>query len=186
VARKLGSQQRLVNRANDLPDAISTLQSVEPVVLMSHPLVVDMVSSNFGVNQLVTTTAMRWVRSNLRFGAWCALFALTLQLALSFGHVHVAGFGSTQSTLLAGWTTQPSAPSADAPAAPAKHVPNGLAHDQCAICPVMQLASAAVPSAGPVLELPLVSSQARLGTSVEFVLAASPHFSFSARAPPQA
>jgi hypothetical protein len=129
---------------------------------------------------------MRWIRSNLRFGAWCALFALTVQLALSFGHVHVAGAGSSKSTLLAGLTTQPSAPSTDAPAAPAKHVPNGLAHDQCAICTVMQLAAAAVPSAAPSLQLPLVSSQVRLGTSVEYVLAASPHFSFSARAPPQA
>jgi len=129
---------------------------------------------------------MRWIRSKLRFGAWCALFALTLQFALSFGHVHVAGFGSTKSTLLAAWTTQPSAPSTDAPAVPAKQAPKGIAHDQCAICTVVQLASAAVSSAAPALPLPLVSSQARFGTSVEFVLAAPPHFSFSARAPPQA
>jgi hypothetical protein len=129
---------------------------------------------------------MRWFRANGRFAAWCALFALTLQLTLSFGHVHVAGFGSTKSTLLAAWTTQPSAPSADAPAAPKKHTPKGVAHDLCAICTVMQLAAAAVPSAAPALPLPLVSSQERLGTSVEFVLAASPHVSFSARAPPQA
>jgi hypothetical protein len=129
---------------------------------------------------------MRWVRSNVRFGAWCAFFALAIQLALSFGHVHVAGFGSTKSTLLAGWSTQPSTPSADAPAAPKKHTPKGVAHEQCAICTVIQLAAAAVPSAGPALELPLVSSQVRLGTGVEFILAAPPHFSFSARAPPQA
>jgi hypothetical protein len=129
---------------------------------------------------------MRWFRANARFGAWCALFALALQLTLSFGHVHVAGFGATKSTLLAAWTTQPSAPSADAPAAPTKQAPSGLAHDPCAICTVMQLAGAAVPSAAPALPLPLVASQVRLGTSVEFVLAASPHISFSARAPPQA
>ena len=129
---------------------------------------------------------MRWFRANARFGAWCAVFALALQFMLSFGHVHVAGFGSTKSTLLAGWTTQPSTPAADAPAAPAKHAPKGIAHDQCAICTVMQLASAAVPTAGPALPLPLVSSQERLGTSVEFALAASPHHSFQARAPPQA
>ena len=129
---------------------------------------------------------MYWVRSKLRFGAWCALFALTVQLALSFGHVHVAGGGSSKSLLFAGWTTQQPAPSADAPAAPAKPVPNGLAHDQCAICTVMKLAGVAVPSAAPALPLPLVAGQVRLGANVEFVLAASPHFSFSARAPPQA
>jgi hypothetical protein len=129
---------------------------------------------------------MHWVRSKLRFGAWCALFALTIQLALSFGHVHAVGIDSTKSTLLAAWTTPPSAPSANAPAAPTKQAPNGLAHDQCAICTTVQLAAAAVPSAMPALPLPLVSSQEWLGTSVEFVLAPPLHFSFSARAPPQA
>src|SRR5438067_9479979 len=129
---------------------------------------------------------MRRFRANARSGAWCVVFALALQFMLSFGHVHVAGIGSSKATLLAGWTTQPSSPAADAPAAPAKHAPKGIAHDQCAICTVMQLASAAVPTAGPALPLPLVSSQERLGTSVEFVLAAPPHFAFQARAPPQA
>ena len=129
---------------------------------------------------------MRWVRSKLRFGAWCALFALTVQLALSFGHVHIAGVGSSKSTLLAGWTTQPSTPSPDAPTTPTKHAPKGVPHDQCAICTVIQLAGAAVPSAAPSLPLPAVASQVRLGTGVEFVLAAPPHFFFQARAPPQA
>ena len=32
--------------------------------------------------------AMHWVRANRRIGAWVALFALSLQLVLSFGHVH--------------------------------------------------------------------------------------------------
>ena len=95
------------------------------------------------------------------------------------------GASCASTALLAGWTTQPSTPAADAPAAPAKHAPKGIAHDQCAICTVMQLASAAVPTAGPALPLPLVSSQERLGTSFEFVLAASPHHSFQARAPPK-
>jgi hypothetical protein len=129
---------------------------------------------------------MRWVRSKLRFGAWCALFALALQFTLSFGHVHLAGAGSSKATLLADWATQQSAPSADAPAVPAKHAPKGIAHEQCAVCNLMQLLGAAVPPAGPALELPLVSSQVRLATSVDVVLAAPPHFSFSARAPPQA
>src|SRR5438067_10662542 len=110
---------------------------------------------------------MRWFRANARSGAWCAVFALALQFMLSFGHVHVAGFGSTKSALFAGRTTQPSTPAADAPAAPAKHAPTGIAHDHCAICTVMQLVSAAVPTAGPALPVPLASSQDRLGTRVE-------------------
>src|SRR5262245_22163548 len=38
-------------------------------------------------------SAMRWFRSNMRLGAWCALFALMTQLALSFAHVHLEDFG---------------------------------------------------------------------------------------------
>jgi hypothetical protein len=34
---------------------------------------------------------MSWVRSNLRFGSWCGLFALAIQLVVLFNHVHCAG-----------------------------------------------------------------------------------------------
>ena len=33
--------------------------------------------------------AMRWFRSHARLGSWLALSALALQLALSFGHIHL-------------------------------------------------------------------------------------------------
>ena len=39
---------------------------------------------------------MYWVRSNRRFGSWAALFALAIQLVLSFGHIHIE---DTQSPL---------------------------------------------------------------------------------------
>ena len=35
---------------------------------------------------------MRWFRARLRAGARLALFALTVQIALSFGHVHLGDF----------------------------------------------------------------------------------------------
>jgi hypothetical protein len=127
---------------------------------------------------------MRWFRANPRFGFWCALFALTLQFLLAFGHVHVAGIGSSKSTLLA--AVQEWAPAPDVPAAPAKHAPKRIAHDQCAICTMVQLAAAPVPAATAVLLLPQASSRAWLATGHEVVLAASPQFSFQARAPPPA
>jgi hypothetical protein len=34
---------------------------------------------------------MRWFRDNVRHGSWLALVAIAINLALSFGHVHVAG-----------------------------------------------------------------------------------------------
>jgi len=33
---------------------------------------------------------MHWVRNKIRQGSWVALFALAINLALSFGHTHVA------------------------------------------------------------------------------------------------
>src|SRR5260221_101259 len=38
---------------------------------------------------------MRWIRTNKRPWAWVALLALTLQLGLAFGHVHVAPTSAT-------------------------------------------------------------------------------------------
>ena len=45
---------------------------------------------------------MHWVRSNRRFGSWAALFALAIQLVLSFGHIHLEDFqGSSAAVALA-------------------------------------------------------------------------------------
>ena len=35
---------------------------------------------------------MHWIRKNSRFGSWAAVFALALQLVLSFGHIHAEDF----------------------------------------------------------------------------------------------
>src|ERR1700738_4386137 len=37
---------------------------------------------------------MRWVRTNRRWSTWLALAAMTLQLVLSFGHVHLEKFAA--------------------------------------------------------------------------------------------
>src|SRR5262245_22367051 len=74
-------------------------------------------------------TAMRWVRANLQVGAWCALFALAMQFALSFGHVHVPGTGKGSPALLAQMFAPVSA-SGDVPTKPDKPA-KSIAHDQC-------------------------------------------------------
>src|SRR5262245_56438932 len=63
--------------------------------------------------------AMGWIRSNLRFGAWCALLALAIQLVLSFGHVHVPRSVGGPVALLA-QDIAPPVPPADDLAKPAK------------------------------------------------------------------
>ena len=129
------------------------------------------------------TADMGWVRSNIRLGSWCALFALAIQFALSFGHVHRAEFpwGSASANRSA-IGTGAALPGSDAFSTPAK--PIGLASDYCAICAVMVLASSARPTAAPVLPMPAVVPRERFEKNAEIIPAALPHLLFQARAPP--
>src|SRR5437867_1446129 len=115
---------------------------------------------------------MCWFRANVRFGSWCALFALTIQLALSFGHLHRHGivWRSGTSPLSVLWSSRPPAAVPDAPAVPAD--PTGIAFEHCAICAIINLAGSIVPAAPPALPLPTVIKRIRLGESVDLVLAA--------------
>jgi hypothetical protein len=128
---------------------------------------------------------MRYFRSNVRFGAFCALFALAIQLLLSFSHVH--GGGSVRlsaSPLSIGWVNQTTTAATDDPTVPSNQT--GLAGDYCAICALIKLAGSVVPATGPVSPAPSPISQAHLGTDAGPVLAASSHLFFQARAPPLA
>jgi hypothetical protein len=129
-------------------------------------------------------------------GSWSALFALTIQLVLSFGHVHsgrisgpsVSPRAVSARTVLAPhalrWAMQPSANLRDAPAVPARRKPANLADDFCAICSVMRLAG--VPAPAPVLPLPAGGSRIFFEDGVVLAWAALPHRFFQARAPPEA
>jgi hypothetical protein len=129
---------------------------------------------------------MRYFRCNIRFGAFCALFALAVQLLLSFSHVHGGGSVrlSAYSPLSIDRVKQPTTGVPDDPAVPSNQT--GLAGDYCAICALIKLAGAVVPAAGPVTLAPDLISQAHLGTSAGSVLTASSHLLFQARAPPLA
>jgi hypothetical protein len=141
-------------------------------------------------------TTMRWVRSRMWLGSWSALFALTIQLVLSFGHVHsgrISGPSVSPRAVSAGtvlaphalrWAMQPSANLRDAPAVPARRKPANLADDFCAICSVMRLAG--VPAPAPVLPLPAGGSRIFFEDGVVLAWAALPHRFFQARAPPEA
>src|SRR6266850_2528697 len=93
---------------------------------------------------------MRYIRSNIRFGAFCALFALAIQLLLSFSHVHGGGTvrlsGSPLSPL--GWVNQSTSAVPDDPAVPSNQT--GLAGDYCAICALIKVAGAMVATTGPI------------------------------------
>ena len=127
---------------------------------------------------------MRWFRSRSRLGAYLALFALALQLAVSFGHVHLERIApvSAGASALAG--APPSTDDLNAASNPAGR--EHRADDRCPICTLIQLAGALVPAEMPSLPLPTVFGRLRLELAAEFDLTASHAALFRARAPPTA
>jgi hypothetical protein len=117
-----------------------------------------------------------------------ALFALTVQFVLSFGHVHFDGTSlrSNLAPRALQFAIQPAAAQVDSPTIPMQHKPDGLSDEFCAICSVIQQASSVVPVVAPSLPVPTMVGRNSLDASVEIALTASPHPSFRARAPPHA
>jgi len=126
---------------------------------------------------------MRWIRSHIHLGSRLALFALAVQLVVSFGHVHLDGRTLTAAKSVA--TTLLDGTHARSPAAPADR-PDKATDPGCAICALIQLASTSPPATAPTLP-PLTAFVRIRPQTPDFVfLAASPHLSFQARAPPAA
>jgi hypothetical protein len=112
----------------------------------------------------------------MHFGARLALIALTLQLVLTFGHVH-AQAPSTGLALLS---------NAVAPGGSGSHDPGdrGLADSDCPTCALIQLVGTSTPAVAPTLPLPAVSGFITLRPHAELASAIAPHFRPRARAPP--
>jgi hypothetical protein len=115
---------------------------------------------------------MQWVRSNIRLGGRLALFALTVQALLSFGHFHAIPAQTTPSIQS---SQQLPGPSHDSDQHP---------DDFCAICAVMALASTAVAATPPALPQPPTFEHARLTTEASFTAPRSMYAAFRSRAPP--
>jgi hypothetical protein len=121
---------------------------------------------------------MRWFRTRRSFGSGLALFALALQLALSFGHVHLdkvaPGFVTATAADAKTPASQPSPP---------QH-PASDADDYCAICATIHLASTSFLPDAPQLPLPFVSQTVEHSDYVAFVFIAPQRTAFQSRAPP--
>lgn len=119
---------------------------------------------------------MGWFRSRARFGGWLALLALTLQLILTFGHVHL----DRAAPLAPAGGIAALAP--DDPGAPP--APDHAADDYCAICALVHLAGALTLNAAPALPVPLSLDRTRPPPVPSAGLTA-PHLAhLRARAPP--
>jgi|SRR6516165_6757321 len=117
---------------------------------------------------------MRWLRVRLRSSSFVALFALALQLALSFGHVHLgelSGRASAQIDRLG--TAAP--PSGDTP----EH-----SDGYCALCAIIHLTGAWVPAAMPSLPEPAAYVRSQPRTTVLLEAPTQTPSVFAARAPP--
>jgi len=145
---------------------------------------------------------MKWFRSNVRHGSRLALFALAIQVLLSFGHFHVSGAQATPALMdgsqlglhdtvtraaahLDAWA-RASHEDAFRPAglkAP-NHESDGRPTDDCAICAVMALANALVVATPSYLPGPQPASSLYLVADAEFIALNSARVVFQSRAPP--
>jgi hypothetical protein len=131
---------------------------------------------------------MKWFRSNIRHGSRLALFALVVQLGLSFGHFHgsvAQAAPAIQSAPLQ--TGVPAATAADQAAQPqpaSNHDPDQQPGDTCAICAVMAMANNLLFAPPPLLLLPQAVEFLYQTTDAEFVHLHSARVVFQPRAPP--
>jgi len=132
---------------------------------------------------------MKWFRSNIRHGARLALFAMLVQLALTFGHSHWFAQATTlaQSSLQQTDSTSKissidrAAVQKQSPAGPDREQPGD---DNCAICAVVAMAGTIVSATPPLLLLPQAIELLYLTTDAEFVHLKSAASAFQPRAPP--
>jgi Protein of unknown function (DUF2946) len=115
----------------------------------------------------------------MRFGSWCALLALAIQLAMSFGHLHFASSAATAA--MASATAEP-AGAADDPPTPTKH---SRVADYCTICASIHLAGL-LTAEPPSVSTLHPSSGERLNVLIEATASSYSGIPFNARAPPLA
>ena len=122
---------------------------------------------------------MRWIRDNVRHGGWLALVAIAINLALSFGHIHLNnGHATEYSPVLAalGISDQGKAPG---------HSDDPQGDYLCPICiasGAMANALASAPPAPLPLQLTAIAVDRPI-TPVRFVVSA-PRAAFQSRGPP--
>src|SRR5262252_8903807 len=125
---------------------------------------------------------MRWIRTNRRHGAWCALLAMAIQIIVSFGHAHgIEGF--RQGPFLPQATAGNHNQLANDPDDPSSK-PVRLAFDHCAICEVVNMGASVMPADAPRSGVPVDIAQVQFSPNTEAVPSTLGHRLFQARAPP--
>jgi hypothetical protein len=121
---------------------------------------------------------MQWFRARSKASALLALFALTVQIALSFGHVHLGEFKHARGSLAAAGTS--SVPS-DPPQQPIND-----ADGYCAICATVHLAATSLLPQAPQLPVPFAAGPVEHANYVAAGSFPARRAPFQSRAPPLA
>lgn len=130
---------------------------------------------------------MMWVRSKIRHGARLALFALLVQLVLTFGHSHgfVQAAPLVQSQLADSAkniaSSDRTAVEKQSPTRPDREHPGD---DNCAICALVAMAGTVTFATPPLLLLPQAIKLLYCTTDAEFIHLESVRTAFQPRAPP--
>src|SRR5438552_2321488 len=127
---------------------------------------------------MMSCLVMQWFRANLKVGAGLGLFALTLQIVLSFGHVHLGDVRhSTDRLSVAGAQPVPSDP---------PRQPISDADEYCAICATIHLAATSLLPQAPQLSVPFAAQPAEHANLIPANFLSPRRASFQSRAPPLA
>jgi hypothetical protein len=128
---------------------------------------------------------MRWFRTNTRSSGKVALFAMALQFALSFGHVHAEDIYGAQATIAAA-THAASAAIAKADKSHPGDQSSKHSDDYCAICATMSLLGNSFVAAPPQLFLPTAFQAIEHIDTAATIFTATRRTAFQSRAPPLA
>ena len=120
---------------------------------------------------------MRWFRDNIRHGSWLALVAIAINLALSFGHVHVGGQVSDRGLIAAvlDATDHGKAPG---------HSDDPQADYLCPICIASGAIANAMAASPPVIPLQLTATVVDRTIPPVRLVIALPRAPFQPRGPP--
>lgn len=132
---------------------------------------------------------MKWFRRHIKTGSRLALFALAIQLALSFGHFHFEPAHAGPAVQIG--LSDVDLSSVDGVVAPEASQQPSDHHDSdrhpganCAACVLLSLAGNLLLSTPPVLLLPDAIELLLLVTDAEFAHLNSARLPFQSRAPP--
>jgi len=124
--------------------------------------------------------SMRWWRSRRKGIAGLGLFALMLQLVLSFGHVHARNLATP-----GGFASAQTAIKKSLQALDKEQIPSRLPDDDCPICMAAHMAASGLLPAPPSVPAPAEFAQFLNPTFIEqFSLGVTRHILFQTRAPP--